>query len=274
MNYAHELEQACDFARRAGDTLLRVYETHFGYELKGEVDPVTEADRLANTYLVNALRSAFPTDGVVAEESADISDALDKTRCWYVDPLDGTKEFIKKNGEFSVMVGLAVEGRSVLGVVYQPVTDKLYTGIPGVGAALSAQGDTRSLRVSDVGEAARLRLVTSRSHRSEGVDQIVSALGIEHQAVSGSVGLKVGLIAEQVADLYVHLSDRSCAWDACAPEAILRAAGGCFTDLAGRPFMYGGTDMRSRHGILACNTAAFDAVLPVVQSVAKAANLI
>lgn len=274
MTYTDELEQVCNFAKRAGDMLLRIYDTPFGYELKGEVDPVTEADRLANTYLVNALRGAFPSDGVVAEETADTSDALDKRRCWYVDPLDGTKEFIKKNGEFSVMVGLAVEGHSTLGVVYQPVTDKLYSGIVGEGATLASQGNTKSLRVSDIREPAQLRLVTSRSHRSDGVDQILTALGIVQQSVSGSVGLKAGLIAEQAADLYVHLSDRSCAWDACAPEAILRAAGGCFTDLAGRPFFYGGTDMRSRHGILACNTAAFEGVLTVVEKVAKTMNLI
>ena len=90
----------------------------------------------------------------------------------------------------------------------------------------------------------------------------------------GSVGLKAGLIAERKADLYVHISDRSSSWDACGPEAVLRAAGGRFTDLAGDAYHYGGTDMRNRAGILACNGAAYDVVLPVVQSAARSKGLV
>jgi 3'(2'), 5'-bisphosphate nucleotidase len=116
--------------------------------------------------------------------------------------------------------------------------------------------------------------VVSRSHRNRAVAEVVARLGITREAASGSVGLKAGLIAEQKADLYVHISDRSSAWDACGPEAVLKAAGGRFTDLAGSPYHYGGTDMRSRSGILACNAAAYDAVLPVAREAARAVGLI
>jgi 3'(2'), 5'-bisphosphate nucleotidase len=251
---------------------MEIYATDFGFELKGKADPVTEADRRANAYLVGELRKAFPADGIVAEETADQSDALKSGRCWYVDPLDGTKEFIAKNGEFSVMIGLAIDGAAKLGVVFQPEHDKLYGGVVGEGtdggAWLEERGVRRALRVSDKSDPATLALVVSRSHRPKDMDELVRRLGIGHERASGSVGLKIGLIAEQIADVYVHASDKSSAWDACAPEAILRGAGGVFTDVGGAPFVYGGTDMKNRRGILATNGASFERIAPVVRALA------
>lgn len=272
----HELDEARRIAREAGRILLGIYDSDFDVAFKGKADPVTEADRRANDYIVEQLRKTFPEDGVVAEESPDRTDAVMRGRVWYVDPLDGTKEFIAKNGEFSVMLGLAIDGCATLGVVYQPVRDKLYSGVVGQGATLEEAGARRDLRVSDVAEPQDLRLVVSRSHRSESTDLVVQRLGIQRETCSGSVGLKVGLIAAQAADLYVHLSDRSSAWDACGPEAVLVAAGGRFTDLAGDAYRYGsgGGDLRNARGILACNAAAFDAVLPVARDVARQAGLL
>lgn len=269
-----ELVEAVKLAREAGALLMEVYATDFEVEYKGKADPVTDADRRANEHLVRKLREAFPNDGVVAEETEDTSDAHRRGRCWYVDPLDGTKEFIAKNGEFSVMIGLAVDGSARLGVVYQPVTDKLYRGVVGESAFLEVGDRTYGLAVSSEGAVAELGLVVSRSHRSASTDELVKRLGVTNEMKSGSVGLKVGLIAERKADLYVHLSGRSSAWDACAPEAILRAAGGRFTDLAGDDFVYGGDSLKNERGILACNAAAFDAVLPIVSAVAREAGLI
>ena len=269
-----DLREAVQIARQAGGILMDIYATNFSVAYKTKSDPVTEADTRANTYIVEALRKAFPADGIVAEEAEDKSDALKGGRCWYVDPLDGTKEFIAKNGEFAVMLGLAVDGVSTLGVIYQPEHDKLYAGIVGGGAYLDERGDRRELAVSDVADPNSLELVVSRSHRGQPIDDVIAQLGITHQTRSGSVGLKVGLIAEQQADLYVHMSNKSSAWDACGPEAVLRAAGGRFTDLGGNAYHYGGTDMRNKRGILACNAAAYDAVLPVVREVARDVGLI
>lgn len=270
-----ELVEAVKLAREAGALLMEVYATDFDVDYKGKADPVTEADRRANEHLVRKLREAFPHDGIVAEETEDTSDSLRRGRCWYVDPLDGTKEFIAKNGEFSVMIGLAVDGAAQLGVVYQPVGDKLYRGVVGESAFLEVGDRTYGLSVSAKSEPSELGLVVSRSHRSASTDALVTRLGIENEMRSGSVGLKVGLIAERKADLYVHLSGKSSAWDACAPDAILRAAGGRFTDLAGDPFVYGGGEsLKNERGILACNAAAFDAVLPLVSDIARDAGLI
>lgn len=267
-----ELVEAVKLAREAGQILMDVYGDEVDVEYKDGENPVTVADRRANDFLANRLREAFPHDGLVAEETDDLSDAGREGRCWYVDPLDGTKEFLAKNGEFSVMIGLAIDGRARLGVVYRPVGDKLYRGVVGDSAFLDVGDRTYALRVSDASTPSALRLVVSRSHRSSLTDRLVKALGITEEAKSGSVGLKCGLIGERAADLYVHFSDRSSAWDACGPEAILRAAGGRFTDLCGDAFEYSG-DVRNRRGILAVSASAFDAVLPTVQALAAEAGL-
>ncbi len=269
-----ELVEAVKLAREAGALLMQVYGTDFDVDYKGKSDPVTEADRRANEHLVRRLREAFPNDGIVAEETDDKSDARLRGRCWYVDPLDGTKEFIARNGEFSVMIGLAVDGEARLGVVYQPVTDSLYRGVVGESAFLEVVDRTYALSVSSTSELSELRLVVSRSHRSDSTDRLVQKLGVAEELRSGSVGLKIGLIAQKKADLYVHLSGRSSAWDACAPDAILRAAGGRFTDLGGKPFVYGGDQLKNERGILACNARVFDAVLPVVSEIAREEGLI
>ena len=269
-----ELKEVSRIARAAGEILMKIYATDFDVAYKGKANPVTEADTLANAYLVGELKQLFPDDGIVAEETADVSDALKAGRCWYVDPLDGTKEFIAKNGEFAVMLGLAIDGVSTLGVVYQPEFDKLYAGVVDQGAYLEQKGERRELNVSGTSTPSDLTLVCSRSHRDENTDRLVNTLRISNELRSGSVGLKIGMIAEQRADLYVHLSDKASTWDACGPEAILKAAGGRFTRLNGEAYHYGGTDMRTRGGILACNANAFDAVLPIANEVGKQAGLL
>lgn len=269
-----DLREAVRIARHAGGILMDVYATDFSVAYKTKSDPVTEADTRANAYIVEQLRQSFPNDGVVAEETEDQSDALRGGRCWYVDPVDGTKEFVAKNAEFAVMLGLAVDGTASLGVVYQPEEDKLYTGIVGDGAYLEQGDSRRELRVSNVTDPSQLKLVVSRSHRGEPIDDVMAALGITQETRSGSVGLKIGLIAEQRADLYVHMSNKSSQWDACGPEAVLRAAGGRFSDLDGRAYHYGGTEMRNSRGILACNAEAYASVLPVVRNVARGVGLI
>ncbi len=268
-----EIAESARIARRAGAILMEVYATDFTVAYKDEADPVTEADTRANAYIVEELRKAFPKDGIVAEENEDNGDALRSGRCWYVDPLDGTREFVARNGEFSVMLGLAIDGVSTAGVVYQPGTDKLYSGVVGDGAVLEERGARRPLKVSEIAEPSELKLVVSRSHRNSAVAEVIARLGILRETASGSVGLKAGLIAEREADVYLHISDRSSMWDACGPEAILKSAGGRFTDLEGNPYHYGGSDMRNRKGILACNAAAYDAVLPVARNAARSIGL-
>jgi 3'(2'), 5'-bisphosphate nucleotidase len=275
--WASELNLAAEIAREAGKVLLEIYATNFSVEFKGQgtSNPVTEADKRANRLIVTRLRAAFPDDGIIAEESELARDALTHSRIWYVDPLDGTKEFVAKNGEFSVMIGLSVDGRAQLGVVFQPSTQTLFAGAIGAKGArehaawLEHGGERRELRVSEHAAPSELGLIVSRSHRPASTEELIQRLGIRRETSSGSVGLKVGHIAQRHADLYVHTSNKASAWDACAPEAILIAAGGRFTDLAGDPIRYGSEDLRMRRGLLACNGAAFGAVAPVVRELAQ-----
>ncbi|WP_338867585.1 3'(2'),5'-bisphosphate nucleotidase CysQ [Myxococcus stipitatus] len=274
-SFGTELDTARSVAREAGALLLQVYATPFAVENKaGGMGPVTEADTRANALIVEALHRAFPSDGVVAEESDDNSAASRFERCWFVDPLDGTQEFVHRNGEFAIHIGLAVGGRPVLGVVYRPVGDLLYSGVVGQGGFVETAGARRELHVSDVAEPAALRLVVSRSHRAKLTDQVVARLGITQERESGSVGVKCGLLAEAAADLYLHVSPKSYRWDNCAPEAVLRSAGGILTDLGGTPYRYDGTELQNVRGLLACNAAAFPRVQPVVAAFAREAGLL
>lgn len=273
-DFKRELDEAARLARAAGAILMGIYATDFAVSYKGPNDPVTEADKQANELLVRGLRALFPEDGVVAEESADNSDALRKGRVWYVDPLDGTREFIAKNGEFSVMIGLALNGEARVGVVYRPVGDILFAGIAGQGAWVEEHGGRTALAVSDRTDLTSLRLTVSRSHRHPLIALLKTRLGINQESIGGSVGLKVGLIAAQEADLYVEPSEFTKAWDSCGPEAILRGAGGRMTDLAGEPLTYGGHDLQNRKGLIATNGVCHDRVIAAIAPLAKETKLI
>lgn len=259
--YGRELEVALGVARDAGAAILEYYDSPLHIERKIDADehaePVTEADKAANSLIVSELQRQFPDDGILAEESIDTKRRLGKRRVWMVDPLDGTNGFIARDGDFAVQIGLAVDGRSVLGVVYQPLPDVLYAAVEGTGAWVEREGfEAERARVSDNEEVSRMRLAASRNHRSPRMDTVVRALGIEEEVQRGSVGIKVGLIIERQCDLYIHLSPRTKQWDTCAPEIILREAGGRMTDLFGKPLLYNGADVRNRNGLVASNGAA------------------
>lgn len=264
-----ELNFACKVAREAATIVNTFYVGSSEVRYKSDREPVTEADRSANQHIVSRVKAAFPNDGVLSEESKDDLSHLDKERVWIIDPLDGTKEFIARNGEFSIMIGLAIGGRAVLGVVMQPESGLLYSGIVGVGAWLQEQEEKVPLQVSDTDKVNRMILVSSRSHRQQITDRIRSQLRITSERVSGSVGLKVGLIARQLADLYVHPSPGCKEWDLCAPHALLQAAGGKVTDCWGNPLTYNKRDVRAHNGLVASNNKVHDQVVEVVAQICE-----
>ncbi|HEX3559516.1 MAG TPA: 3'(2'),5'-bisphosphate nucleotidase CysQ [Pyrinomonadaceae bacterium] len=267
--YERELRVAVELARRAGEAALQFYGKPLRVEHKEEFDePVTQADRTLNEMIVRHLREAFPADGILAEESVDTEARLSCGRVWMIDPLDGTKGFIAGTGDFAVQIGLAVEGRARLGVLYAPATDVLYWAARGHGAWVlrptsEAGKRTRAerLRVTDETSLARMRLAESRSHRGPRMDALVRALGVRAEVKSHSVGIKVGLLVERQADLYIHLSPKTKQWDTCAPEAVLAEAGGRMTDLWGEPMAYNSPDVLNRNGLVASNGAAHDTVV-------------
>jgi 3'(2'), 5'-bisphosphate nucleotidase len=259
-----ELDFAIKTAREAATIVNTFYVGSAEVRYKSENEPVTEADRSANQHILARIQTVFPHDGVLSEESKDDLARLEKERVWIVDPLDGTKEFIARNGEFSIMIGLAIRGQPALGVVMQPDPGLLYAGAVNQPAYMYEAGDRIMLQVSEVAQPGKMTLVTSRSHRPQIVDKMCKSLHISRERISGSVGLKVGLIARHLADFYVHPSPGCKEWDLCAPCALLQAAGGVMTDCWGNPLRFNQSDVRAHNGIVASNGQAHDEIIATV----------
>jgi 3'(2'), 5'-bisphosphate nucleotidase len=265
------MEVALRLAREAGALILDYYDRPVRVESKVDVDsshtePVTVADRAANELIVEGLQREFPEDGILAEESVDTERRLSRRRVWMIDPLDGTSGFISRDGDFAVQIGLAVDGRSVLGVVFEPLPDLLFRAVEGSGAWVERAGfKPERMQVSDTRDVRSMRLAASRSHRSPRMDRVVKKLHLKDEVRRGSVGVKVGLIVERQCDLYIHLSPRTKQWDTCAPEVILREAGGRFTDLFGGEIIYNVPDVQNHNGIVATNARAHDFIIEQLQ---------
>jgi len=255
--YARELSVACELARAAGAAILEHYEGPLHIRQKtsaDDVEPVTQADTIANDLIVAHLKREFPDDGILAEESIDSEHRLEKSRVWMVDPLDGTNGFIDGNGDFAVQIGLAEAGQCVLGVVYQPLPGVLYRAVRGYGTWIERpKFESQRATVSENRDVSQMRLAASRSHRSPRMNKVVQRFGFKQEVQRGSVGIKIGLLIEQQCDLYIHLSSRTKQWDTCAPEVILTEAGGRLTDLFGAPLSYNVPDVQNRNGIVASN---------------------
>jgi 3'(2'), 5'-bisphosphate nucleotidase len=266
-DFRKELDAAMGLARDAGAIIRAFYEVPPTVRWKDPTEPVTEADRAANVFLVKQLTQLFPDDGVLAEESKDDLSRLGKRRVWIVDPLDGTAEFIVHNGVFVVMIGLVMDGQPVVGVVYQPINDVLYGAARGSGAFVEEFGERTALRVSAETDLRKFRLVVSRSHRPALLDAIIAAMRLQRERSVGSVGLKVGLIARRQAEFYVHPNPGTKEWDTCAPDIILREAGGLMTDCWGRALPYNRPDIIRRFGVLASNRVRHAQISEIVANV-------
>lgn len=256
---------------------MEVYATPFTVELKGPDDPVTLADRQANALICRELEASFPGEPIVAEESApeagELAAIVTRPRVFFVDPLDGTREFADRNDEFAVMIGLAAAGRAALGVLVLPTTGEALVGWSpddageGGGAFLeSAGGARRPLRVSGVSEPSGATAMVSRSHPHPATRALLDRLGVTRAVACGSVGVKVARVVSAAADLYVHTGVGAKRWDTCAPEAVLRGAGGRFSDVLGEPIDYASTDLVLRGGLVATNGALHDAVLAAARA--------
>jgi 3'(2'), 5'-bisphosphate nucleotidase len=264
-----ELAFAERIAREAATIVNTFYIGSSEVRYKTDDEPVTEADRSANQHILTRLTARYPDDGVLSEESKDDLARLHKERVWIVDPLDGTKEFIARNGEFSIMIGLAIGGKPVLGVVMQPATGLLYAGAKGRGAYLLEDDERVPLHVGHTDQISRMVLISSRSHRQQIVDRMRKVMKINTERTSGSVGLKVGIVARSLADLYVHPSPGCKEWDLCAPHALLEAAGGVMTDCWGNPLRYNKRDVRAHNGLIASNGQCHDEIVMNVAAVCE-----
>jgi 3'(2'), 5'-bisphosphate nucleotidase len=238
MNYAEFIAPIVDLAREAGDAILEVYASDFEVQSKDDESPLTQADVAAHRRITAGLAELTPDLPVISEEGG-LPPFDERSRWptyWLVDPLDGTREFVNRNGEFTVNIALIKDGRPVFGVVRVPVLKKTYVGCDGRGAELRVDGETpRPIKVA--GSSARpVRVVGSRSHRGASLDAFIEKLGDCELVPMGS-SLKFCVVAEGGADVYPRLGPTS-EWDTAAAQAVVEQAGGSVVTLDGKPMKY------------------------------------
>jgi len=236
------LAAVCGIARTAGHATLEVYGRDFSVTRKSDDSPLTEADQVAHGIITRDLANLDASIPVLSEESAPEDRAARRSwsRYWLVDPLDGTKEFLKRNGEFTINIALVERHRAVLAAVYAPVLDRMYSGAIELGAwRENGNGAPHAIGVQQTAHSP-LRVVGSRSHPSPELAGYLAGLGPYEISNMGS-SLKICLVAEGAADIYPRLGPTS-EWDTAAAQAILESAGGRMIDTAGQPLRYNSKD--------------------------------
>jgi len=233
------LPAVCRTARNAGAGILDIYRQDFGVEYKQDKSPVTIADLNADRLITAELGELTPDIPVLSEEDSSNRNAEERAgwrTYWLVDPLDGTKGFIRKNDFFTVNIALIEDHRPVLGVVFAPATNRLYYAAQGHGA-FSQNGDAepRAIRVRDTARA-RPVIAVSREHINKPTRKLIEQLG-EHELIRADSSLKCCLVADGSADLYLRVGP-TCEWDTGASQCVLEEAGGRLTDCADRPLRY------------------------------------
>ena len=246
--YLPAISELEPIARAAGEAIMSIYSQPFAVEYKQDESPLTAADKGAHEVIVQALASLTPDIPVLSEESSPevMAARLGWSRYWLVDPLDGTKEFVSRNGEFTVNIALIEQGTPRWGLVYAPVLDKLWYGGKGIGAWCVADGRHEAIqtRPHDAGQV--WRVVGSRNHLSQETLEYLARFGDlergEIELVSMGSSLKFCIIAEGEAELYPRLAP-TCEWDTGAAQAVQEAAGRSVTQLDGSPLCYNKPDI-------------------------------
>ncbi|MDJ0710434.1 MAG: 3'(2'),5'-bisphosphate nucleotidase CysQ [Woeseiaceae bacterium] len=232
------VEPIVALAEDAGRAILEVYSTDFEVQSKDDASPLTQADLASHRWIDAGLKSLTPNVPIISEESGLVSFEERATwrRYWIVDPLDGTREFVNRNDEFTVNIALIEDGVPVLGVVHVPVFERTYVGCQGHGAE-RRDGGNAPVRIRVAGASSKpARIVGSRSHRGKSLDAYLSALG-DHDMVPMGSSLKFCVIAEGDADLYPRLGPTS-EWDTAAAQAVVEQAGGSVVTRDGKPMKY------------------------------------
>lgn len=242
------IDSVVQVAIRAGEAILQVYGTEFGSTEKEDRSPLTDADLASNAVIVPALADLLPGVPILSEESRAVpySERASWSRFWLVDPLDGTKEFIKRNGEFTVNIALVEDGVPIAGVVHAPVLGRTYLGIAGEDAWEEEGGRRTPIQVVPTGDP--LLVVASRSHNTPETQAFLDALAVEHSLELTSIGssLKLCLVASGRAHIYPRFAP-TMEWDTASAHAVVRAAGGFVSDRRGNELRYNKEDLLNPH---------------------------
>jgi len=250
------LDGLLEIAAAAASAVLDTYLTDFDVELKGPNDPVTSADRRANQLICDALRDLHPGCPIVAEDSAPsaFGDYQHAPQVFFVDPVDGTREFVKRTGEFVVMIGCVQERQARAGIIWSPTLETVWIGEVSLGAfRRTSQGAFVPIHPAAKTSTDAARLLVSRAHDPVESLSLQTRLEVPRLEAMGSAGLKAAAVADGTADAYVAPRYAGKRWDACAPDAIVTAAGGVFTDGTGSAVDYRSEDLVNRLGLVAAN---------------------
>lgn len=246
---AEVLETVKQLTKEAGDVILDIYAKDFSVDYKEDKSPITLADQKSNDLIVHTLKSRYPECAILAEESQDNLDRLKNDWCFIVDPLDGTKEFVKRNGEFTVNVALAHRGKPVLGVIGIPVSGEFYYAVKGEGAFYEKDGHTQKINVSSRVED--IRMVVSRSHKSDKLASLIERKGIQNILTVGSA-IKGCMIAKGEAEVYYRFG-YTMEWDTAAMQCIVEQAGGIFRQMDGSEMTYNRVNSLNEKGFYVIN---------------------
>ena len=255
MKYERELQEALNAAAAAGRFAKAEYEK-FTPIPDAPASISTHVDREAQELILRHLLAAFPGDGLIAEEATPtLADSpVDAARVWIVDPIDGTRGFAMKNGEFSVMIGLTVGGRPVLGVVLEPILDRVTYAASGHGCWVrTGTGEPTRCHVTTQDNVAASVWVQSRTKPGRGPKAIVTAIGPAKVVETYSAGIKLAMVARGEVDLYVNDYANFHDWDVCAGHVLVEEAGGKLTEFAGETVIYGAKGTTPRLGMIATN---------------------
>lgn len=251
MDISKVLECCKKLAIEAGEAILEIYNQQkpVAVEYKTDKSPLTAADKAANKIIVSGLKAQFPECAILSEEQKDDKSRLDNPHCFVVDPLDGTKEFIKRNGQFTVNIALAEHGISVAGVIYVPVTKELYYAAKGIGAFLDIQGSIKQLHVSE--RTNDLRVVMSSSHGCTEMDDLIARHHLDNFVKMGS-SLKGCLIAKGEAEIYYRFNP-TMEWDTAAMQCIAEEAGAVFRQMDDSDMRYNRENSKNEKGFYIIN---------------------
>lgn len=252
--YTKELTIAKKAAILAGQAIMEVYESgDFGIEAKADDSPLTLADKAANRIIVDMLKEHFPEYAVLSEEEQDDLSRLDNDLCFVVDPLDGTKEFIKRNGQFTVNIALSYRHRTVMGVIYVPVTGELYYAAEGHGSFMETGGQVVRLNVNrEKKSKSDLNVVMSNSHGAGEMDALIKKYGLKNYIKVGS-SLKGCMIARGTADVYYRFGP-TMEWDTAAMQCIVEEAGGMLLQMDDTEMLYNRKDSLNAKGFYILNS--------------------
>lgn len=253
MNYKEVVESLLPVAKEAGEKIMSIYESDFEVEYKEDQSPLTQADFLSNELIVKFLKNNYADCAVLSEEETNDDEKLDNSYCFVVDPLDGTKEFVKRNGEFTVNIALCKDHKVVLGVIYVPVRREMYYAYKDGGAYYKGSQMKNFTKIKVSQKKEKLRLVMSRSHASAQLENLIN----QHRTLISDIkragsSLKGCLVAKGEAEIYFRFNP-TMEWDTAAMQIIVEEAGGIFKQLDNSEMTYNREDHTNRKGFYVVN---------------------